>query len=173
MSETVGYQELKIEISLIINGATHGVDVDPAMPLLWVLRDELGMTGTKYGCGIGACGACSVLVEGKVARSCLLKAGDAAGPITTIEGIGTPAAPHAVQAAWIAEQVAQCGYCQPGQVVAAVALLARTGTPTDEAIDRALDGHLCRCATYSRIRAAVKTAAQTLGAARDRDDANG
>ena len=136
-----------MKISLNINNAIHDFDVDPAMPLLWVLRDELGFTGTKFGCGIGSCGACTVMIDGRAVRSCLLEAGSISGRITTIEGIGTPTSPHAVQTAWIQHQVAQCGYCQPGQIVAGVALLARKPAPTDEDIDNALHGNLCRCGT--------------------------
>lgn len=148
-----------MKFSLNINNAIHDVDVDPAMPLLWVLRDELGLTGAKFGCGIGSCGACTVMIDGRAARSCVVKAGSISGSITTIEGIGSASAPHAVQTAWIQHQVAQCGYCQPGQIIAAVALLARQPVPTDQDIDNALRGNLCRCGTYSHIRAAIKTAA--------------
>jgi isoquinoline 1-oxidoreductase alpha subunit len=144
---------------LRVNGKTHEVDVEPDMPLLWVLRDELGITGPKYGCGIAMCGACTVHVDGLAVRSCSLQAGDVTGEITTIEGLGPPEAMHAVQAAWVEHQVAQCGYCQSGQVMAAAALLSVNPTPTDEDIDRAMSANLCRCGTYPRIRAAVKTAA--------------
>ena len=149
---------------LTINGVVHRVDVDDEMPLLWVLRDELGMTGTKYGCGIGVCGACAVLVNGLAIRSCAVRAADVRGEVTTIEGLGTPEALHVVQDAWIEHQVAQCGYCQSGQIVAAVALLARNPSPTDAEIDVAMSANLCRCGTYERIRAAVRTAARRLAA---------
>ncbi len=149
---------------LTINGIVHRVDVDDEMPLLWVLRDELGMTGTKYGCGIGVCGACAVLVNGLAIRSCAVRAADVRGEVTTIEGLGTPEALHVVQDAWIEHQVAQCGYCQSGQIVAAVALLARNPSPTDAEIDVAMSANLCRCGTYERIRAAVRTAARRLAA---------
>ncbi|SIO56114.1 isoquinoline 1-oxidoreductase, alpha subunit [Rhodovulum sp. ES.010] len=147
---------------LTVNGVAHDVDVEPAMPLLWVLRDVLGLTGTKYGCGIAQCGACTVHVDGVAERSCQIAVGDLWGPVTTIEGLGTPASPHPVQAAWIETQVAQCGYCQSGQVMAAAALLAGTPAPSDAEIDAALQGNLCRCGTYPRIRAAVARAASRM-----------
>ena len=151
---------------LQINGTEYSVDVDPAMPLLWVLRDELGLTGTKYGCGIGICGACSVLVDGVAQRACALPVGEVSGAVTTIEGIGTPDSLHVVQEEWIRHQVAQCGYCQPGQIVNAVALLAQNSSPSDDEIDAALSDNLCRCATYVRIRQAVRSAAERLETSR-------
>jgi isoquinoline 1-oxidoreductase subunit alpha len=147
---------------LTVNGKTHEVDVEPDMPLLWVLRDELGITGPKYGCGIAACGACTVHIDGVPVRACSVQAGDIHGEIVTIEGLGTPAALHAVQAAWVDLQVAQCGYCQSGQIMAAAALLRTKPNPSDDDIDRALSANLCRCGTYPRIRAAVKAAAGRL-----------
>ena len=148
---------------LTINGTGHDVQAPPDMPLLWVLRDVLGLTGTKYGCGAGICGACTVHLDGVAVRSCQLAAADAEGAaITTIEGLGTPEAPHPVQAAWIAAQVAQCGYCQSGQIMTAAAFLAETPTPTAQDIDAAMSGNLCRCGTYPRIRAAVADAARRL-----------
>ena len=133
--------------------------MDPETPLLWALRDASNLTGTKYGCGIGACGACTVHLNGEAVRACQVLAGDLDGAeITTIEGLGTPDAPHPVQAAWIDTQVAQCGYCQSGQIMQAAALLATTPAPTDAEIDDAMSGNLCRCGTYPRIRAAIRRA---------------
>ncbi len=150
-------------MKLTINGKAHDVDVEPDMPLLWVLRDELGLTGTKYGCGIAQCGACTVHMDGNAVRSCQVAAATADGAeITTIEGLGTPEARHAVQEAWIEHQVAQCGYCQSGQIMQAAAFLDINPDPTDQDIDFAMSGNLCRCGTYPRIRAAVKTAAAKL-----------
>ncbi|MAI47632.1 MAG: (2Fe-2S)-binding protein [Hyphomicrobiaceae bacterium TMED74] len=149
-------------MDLIVNRRRVSVRSDPDTPLLWVLRDELGLTGTKYGCGIAACGACTVHIDGQAVRSCSLELADVEGSITTIEGLGTPDALHAVQRAWIENQVAQCGYCQSGQIMAAAALLAENNSPKDEDIDAALSGNLCRCGTYVRIRAAVKAAAAEL-----------
>ena len=146
-------------MQLTVNGTTHDIDPPADMPLLWVLRDMLGLTGTKYGCGIAQCGACTVHMDGMPVRACQLAARDVIGDITTIEGLGTPEAPHPVQQAWIDTQVAQCGYCQSGQIMAATALLDTTPDPTDEDIDRALSANLCRCGTYPRIRAAVRAAA--------------
>jgi isoquinoline 1-oxidoreductase alpha subunit len=147
-------------IKLTINGRVQQYDGDPEMPLLWVLRDELNLKGTKFGCGMGLCGACTVHVDGEPARSCLMSASDASGKrITTIEGI-SPAASHPVQVAWAALDVPQCGYCQAGQIMTACALLAKTPNPTDAQIDSAMDGNLCRCGTYLRIRAAVHQAAK-------------
>lgn len=144
---------------LTVNRTPYDVDVEPEMPLLWVLRDELGLTGTKYGCGIAQCGACTVHLDGLAVRSCQVPAQAAEGAeIVTIEGLGTPDALHAVQQAWIEHQVAQCGYCQSGQIMQAVSLLDMKPDPTDEDIDRVMSGNLCRCGTYPRIRAAVKTA---------------
>ena len=149
-------------MKLTVNGTEHEVDVEQDMPLLWVLRDELGITGPKYGCGIAQCGACTVHVDGVAVRSCQLAAADVDGEITTIEGLGTPDAMHAVQAAWDKHQVAQCGYCQSGQMMQAASFLDLNSDPTDNQIDAAMSGNLCRCGTYVRIRAAVKTAATTL-----------
>ena len=152
-------------MQLTVNGTAVEVDVEPEMPLLWVLRDELGITGPKYGCGIAQCGACTVHIDGQAVRSCSLPVGDVTGEITTIEGLGTPDALHAVQEAWIEHQVAQCGYCQSGQIMAAAAFLSVNSEPTDEDIDRAMAANLCRCGTYPRIREAVKTAAAKLNGA--------
>jgi isoquinoline 1-oxidoreductase alpha subunit len=152
-------------MKLIVDGNDHVVDVEPEMPLLWVLRDELGITGPKYGCGVGQCGACTVHVDGTAVRSCSMPVGAVQAPVTTIAGLGRPGALHAVQQAWIEHQVAQCGYCQAGQMMAAAAFLASEPSPTDEQIDHALSGNLCRCGTYPRIRQAVKTAASHMKAA--------
>jgi isoquinoline 1-oxidoreductase alpha subunit len=146
-------------ISLTINGKQERVDVSPDMPLLWVLRESLNMTGTKFGCGIGQCGACTVHLDGKAVRSCSTPASTAAGKkIATIEGL-SPDSSHPLQQAWIAEQVPQCGYCQSGQIMSAAALLATNRRPTDQDIDRAMSGNICRCGTYQRIRRAIKRAA--------------
>lgn len=150
-------------MQLTINGQGHDLDADPDMPLLWLLRDVVGLTGTKYGCGQALCGACTVLVDGQAVRSCQTLAGDLEGAnVTTIEGIGTPAALHAVQAAWADHQVAQCGYCQSGQMMQALDLLTNVPLPTDADIDDWMAGNLCRCGTYPRIRAAIHDAAQRL-----------
>ena len=147
-------------MQLSINGKTHTVDVPGDMPLLWVLRDVLGLTGTKFGCGIAACGACTVHIDGKPTRSCGTPVSALAGKhVTTIEAIGETASGKKVQDAWIALDVPQCGYCQSGQVMSASALLARTAQPTDSDIDSAMSGNICRCGTYVRIRAAIKRAA--------------
>ena len=149
-------------MKLKVKGDEHEVDVEDDMPLLWVLRDELGITGPKYGCGIALCGACTVHIDGIAVRSCQMAIADVAGEVTTIEGLGTPQALHAVQQAWVSHQVAQCGYCQSGQIMQAASFLDLNPEPTDEQIDAAMSGNLCRCGTYPRIRAAIKTAAQTL-----------
>lgn len=146
-----------------VNGDVREADVEEEMPLLWVLRDELKVKGPKYGCGIAQCGACTVHVDGLAVRSCQMTAKQAEGrSITTIEGLGSPDALHAVQEAWIENQVAQCGYCQPGQIMAAASFLSMNPSPSDEQIDRAMSANLCRCGTYVRIRAAVKAAALKL-----------
>lgn len=148
-------------MKLNINSRLVEVGNDPEMPLLWALRDIAGMKGTKFGCGIAACGACTVHVDGEPVRSCQLQVGDVDGPVTTIEGIGSAENLHAVQQAWIDEQVPQCGYCQSGQIMAAVALLKETPEPTDEDINDAMT-NLCRCGTYPRIKAAIKRASETI-----------
>ena len=151
-------------MQLTVNGKTHQIDVEPEMPLLWVLRDEIGVTGVKYGCGIAQCGACTVHIDGQAVRSCQITAAQVADmDITTIEGLGTPNALHAVQDAWIEHQVAQCGYCQSGQIMQAASLLETNPNPSDQDIDYAMSGNLCRCGTYPRIRAAVKSAATKMG----------
>ncbi len=151
-------------MKLTVNGVTHDVDVEEDMPMLWVLRDVLGITGPKYGCGIAQCGACTVHMDGIAVRSCQLATGDVEGEITTIEGLGSPAVRHAVQEAWIDLQVAQCGYCQSGQIMQAASFLELNPTPTDDQIDAAMTGNLFRCGTYPRIREAVKSAAIKLKA---------
>jgi isoquinoline 1-oxidoreductase alpha subunit len=147
------------EVELHVNGKPVTVDAEPEMPLLWVLRDLLGMTGTKFGCGIAACGACTVRVDGQAVRSCVMPVGSVAGKkVQTIEALGAPGQPHPLQAAWIAEQVPQCGYCQSGMLMAAAALLDKTPKPTDSQIDEAIT-NICRCGTYQRVRLAIKRAA--------------
>jgi len=146
-------------ITFTLNGKPVQVDVPRQMPLLWVLRDTLGQTGTKFGCGAGLCGACTVHVDGRAVRSCITDVGEVEGQaVTTIEGLGRGKL-HVLQEAWLAEDVAQCGYCQPGQIMSAAALLGTKPRPTDAEIDDALSGNLCRCGTYPRIRAAVRRAA--------------
>jgi isoquinoline 1-oxidoreductase alpha subunit len=152
-------------LQLKINGKAVPVDVDPNTPLLWVLRDTLGMTGTKFGCGVAACGACTVHLNGNAVRSCSLPVSAAAGgEVTTIEAVSTDRIGRAVQQAWIRNDVVQCGYCQSGQVMAAFGLLKTKRHPTDADIDAAMSGNLCRCGTYGRIRAAIKDAAHSLAA---------
>ena len=147
-------------IELNINGTARGVDADPATPLLWALRDTLKMTGTKFGCGIAACGACTVHLDGQATRSCVTPMSAVAGKkITTIEAIGETTVGRKVQDAWVALEVPQCGYCQSGQIMSASALLARNPNPKDGDIDSAMSGNICRCGTYGRIRAAIKQAA--------------
>lgn len=148
-------------VSLRINGQQVAVDVPPEMPLLWVLRDVVGLTGTKYGCGIQQCGACTVHVDGVAMRSCSLPVGDVTGEITTVEGLSADAS-HPVQKAWAQLNVPQCGYCQSGQMMQAAALLKEHPKPTDAEIDAAMSGNICRCGTYTRIRGAVKAAAEMV-----------
>ena len=145
---------------LNVNGSQKTVDVDPSTPLLWVLREELKMTGTKYGCGISACGACTVHVGGVATRSCVVPVSLIGGPIVTIEGIGSDPVGRAVQKAWVEKDVVQCGYCQSGQIMAAAALLKQKPKPTDADIDTDMRGNICRCGTYQRIRQAIKQAAE-------------
>jgi len=147
--------------ALLVNDTTHRVEVSPEMPLLWVLRDVLGMTGTKFGCGMALCGACTIHLDGQPVRSCVMPVAAAVGKkITTIEAIGATPAGRKIQQAWAALDVPQCGYCQSGQIMSASALLAATPNPSDADIDGAMSGNLCRCGTYPRIRAAIKRAAQ-------------
>ena len=150
-------------VTLTVNGKRLPVDADPDTPLLWVLRDHLDMTGTKYGCGMALCGACTVHVNGQPARSCSTRLSSVAGKrITTIEGIGQTKEGKAVQDAWVANAVPQCGYCQSGQVMSAAALLAKVKRPTDAEIDGAMSGNVCRCGTYNRIRLAIRQASRNL-----------
>lgn len=150
-------------ITFRINGKPTTLDADPAMPILWVVRERLGLNGTKFGCGIAQCGACTIHLDGKPVRSCAVAISEADGrEITTIEGIGDSAGGLTpIQQAWVSEQVPQCGYCQSGQIMSAIALLNRYPNPTDEQIDEAMSGNICRCGTYTRIRRAIKQASQT------------
>ena len=148
--------------TLSINGERRSVDLPDDVPLLWVLRDEIGLTGTKFGCGVAACGACTVHIDGEAVRSCQVALADVWGEVTTIEGLGTPENMAVIQQAWVDHQVAQCGYCQSGQIMNAAALLAQNPSPTDQDIDDAMQGNLCRCGTYPRIRDAIKDAAQRM-----------
>lgn len=149
-------------MKLKVNGEVHDIDVPPDVPLLWVLREELGLTGTKFGCGKALCGACTVHVGGEPRRSCVFPVGDLDGEVTTIEALDDGGQLHAVQQAWLDENVPQCGYCQSGQIMQAVALLERNPAPDDEDIDAAMSANICRCGTYPRIRRAIKRAAETL-----------
>jgi isoquinoline 1-oxidoreductase alpha subunit len=159
-------------ITLHINGQAQELDVDPSTPLLWAIRETAGLTGTKFGCGIAQCGACTVHLNGAPIRSCVTPVQAAAGQqITTIEGVGSgESGLHAVQQAWIDEQVPQCGYCQSGQIMAAVALLESNPMPSDADIDSAMSGNICRCGTYPRIRRGIKRAATTLASAASTED---
>jgi isoquinoline 1-oxidoreductase alpha subunit len=149
-------------INLTVNGRAVSLDADPDMPLLWAVREELQLTGSKFGCGAAQCGACTMHVAGSPVRSCMTPVSSVQGPVTTIEGIATDKVGQAVQAAWVEQDVAQCGYCQSGQVMSAVALLKSNRKPTDAQIDAAMAGNLCRCGTYTRIRAAIHAAAAKL-----------
>ncbi len=151
-------------ITLQVNNKQYEVDVEPDTPLLWVLRDTLGLVGTKYGCGIGQCGACTVIIDGQAVKSCVRPVSLAAGKsITTIEGLPPD---HPVKQAWVADNVPQCGYCQPGQVMAAAALLRKTKNPSDTDIDKAMNGNICRCGTYHRIRKAIHAASAAIAEAK-------
>lgn len=153
-----------MSFTLSVNGVPRQVDLPGDVPLLWALRDGLSMTGTKFGCGVAACGACTVLIDGEAVRSCQVALSDVEGEITTIEGLGQPGALAPLQEAWVKHQVAQCGYCQSGQIMQAAALLARIPDPTDDDIDDAMQGNLCRCGTYPRVRSAIHEAAQMMKA---------
>lgn len=156
-------------LKLKVNGKVHEFDGDPDMPLMWVLREDLQLTGTKFGCGIGTCGSCTVHVDGKPVRSCLLPAAGADGKsVTTIEGL-SPDGRHPLQRAWIAENAPQCGYCQSGQIMSAAALLADNPAPSDEDIDQAMSGNICRCGTYQRIRRAIHRAAEEISDTRPKE----
>ena len=151
-------------INMSVNGKSVSVDAEPDMPLLWALREQLQLTGTKFGCGMALCGACTVHLDGKPVRSCTTPMSAAAGrKVTTIEGIGSSRTGRAVQAAWVSHDVPQCGYCQSGQIMSACALLADKKRPTDADIDSAMSGNVCRCGTYNQIRAAIKDASVALG----------
>lgn len=145
-----------------VNGQVHSIDLPDNVPLLWVLRDEIGLTGTKFGCGVAACGACTVHIDGEAVRSCQVPLGDVSGEVTTIEALGKPDNLSILQQAWVDHQVAQCGYCQSGQIMQAAALLSEVPYPTDQQIDDAMQGNLCRCGTYPRIRAAIHEAAAKM-----------
>ena len=149
-------------MQLTVNGKPIEIDADPDMPLLWALRDLAGITGPKFACGVAACGACTVIINGEAVRSCSLPVGSVEGEVTTIEGLGSPNELHAIQKAWIEKQVAQCGYCQAGQIMNAAALLAANPNPDDAAIAEAMNGNLCRCGTYPKIRAAIKRASADM-----------
>ena len=152
-------------LKLNVNGVVRDVDVDPATPLLWVIREQLALTGTKYGCGISQCGACTVHLDGKPVRSCVVRCRRrSAAAVTTIEGLAAGEELHPVQVAWIAEQVPQCGYCQSGQIMSAAALLAGNAAPSDDDINNAMQGNICRCGTYQRIRKAIRRAAGDMSA---------
>lgn len=150
------------EITLTVNGQTHTVDVDPATPLLYVLRNDLGLRGPRFGCGLSQCGTCAVLIDGRAVRSCRQRVSRVEGEITTLEGLSADGELHPVQQAWIAEQVPQCGYCQNGQILTAKALLDENPNPSDDEIRQGMNGALCRCMTYYRIQAAVKRAAAAM-----------
>ncbi len=151
--------------TLNVNGERHTIDAEPDMPLLWVLRDRLGLVGTKFGCGVGLCGACTVHLDGQPVRSCSVKVADVRdAPVKTIEGLARGNELHALQQAWIDEDVAQCGYCQAGQIMGAAALLESNPNPSDADIDAALEGNYCRCGTYIRIRSAIHSAARNVAA---------
>ena len=150
------------DVTLKVNGETHTIDIDPSTPLLYVLRNDLGLRGPRFGCGLGQCGACTVLVDGVAIRSCVMPTSGVDGDITTLEGLAADGELHPVQQAWIDEQVPQCGYCQNGQILTATALLDRNPNPTDAELRQGMNGVICRCMTYYRIQAAVRRAAEAM-----------
>ena len=155
-------EKIESKIALKVNGATHTVDVDPSTPLLYVLRNDLGLQGPHFGCGLGQCGACAVIISGVATRSCITPVSSVRGEVTTLEGLATNGALHPIQQAWIDEQVPACGFCQNGQILTAVSLLRRTPHPTDAQIREGMAGVLCRCMTYYRVQAAIKRAASAM-----------
>ena len=159
-------------VSLRVNGATHEVDIDPSTPLLYVLRNDLNLRGPRFGCGLGQCGTCTVIIDGAATRSCQLPAAAVNGAITTLEGLAQNGSLHPLQQAWIDEQVPQCGYCQNGQIMTAKALLDRNPNPSDAEIREGMEGALCRCMTYYRVQAAIKRVVNGTGIARDSERAN-
>jgi aerobic-type carbon monoxide dehydrogenase small subunit (CoxS/CutS family) len=159
------------KLTLKVNGATHQLDIDPSTPLLYILRNDLGLQGPRFGCGLGQCGACTVIIKGRAVRSCITPASAVQGnEVTTLEGISRNGAPHPIQQAWIEEQVPQCGYCQNGQIMTTKALLDKNPNPTDDEIRQGMNTTLCRCMTYYRIHAAIKRAAKMMLAARAESD---
>lgn len=158
------------DVQLTVNGSTRTVDIDPSTPLLYILRNDLGMRGPRFGCGLGQCGACTVIIDGRAVRSCVTPTSSVQGAITTLEGLSEEGRLHPVQQAWIEEQVPQCGFCQNGQIMTAKALLDRNPTPTDSEIREGMNGALCRCMTYYRVQAAIKRAAVALAADRSGPD---
>ena len=159
------------EVTLKVNGETHTLDVDPSTPLLYILRNDLGLRGPRFGCGLGQCGTCTVLVDGRVTRSCTRAVSGVSGEITTLEGLSADGELHPVQQAWIDEQVPQCGYCQNGQIMTAKALLDRNPKPSDEELRQGMNSVLCRCMTYYRIQAAIRRAAEAMAAEASRPGA--
>ena len=158
------------DVQLTVNGSTRTVDIDPSTPLLYILRNDLGVRGPRFGCGLGQCGACTVIIDGRAVRSCVTPTSSVQGAITTLEGLSEEGRLHPIQQAWIEEQVPQCGFCQNGQIMTAKALLDRNPTPTDSEIREGMNGALCRCMTYYRVQAAIKRAAGALAADRSGPD---
>ncbi len=154
------------DVQLTVNGSTRTVDIDPSTPLLYILRNDLGVRGPRFGCGLGQCGACTVIIDGRAVRSCVTPTSGVQGAITTLEGLSEDGQLHPIQQAWIAEQVPQCGFCQNGQIMTAKALLDRNPNPTDSEIREGMNGALCRCMTYYRVQAAIKRAAVAMAADR-------